>query len=185
MLQELLTKMVHHMDRTVEELEGKFSTVRAGKASPAVLDPIRVDYYGSMVPLSQVANMSAPEARMILIQPWEKNMVGPIEKAILASDLGLNPSNDGVVVRVPLPELSEERRKDLVKQVSRMAEEAKVAVRNVRRDTNDHLKKGVKAGDFSEDEEKRALKEVQDATDKHCEAIDKLLDDKQKDIMQV
>ena len=173
------------MDRAVEEFEHKLSTVRAGKASPAILDPVRVDYYGTNVPLSQVANLSAPEARMILIQPWEKNMLGPIEKAIMASDLGLNPSNDGVVVRVPLPELSEERRKDLVKQVARLAEEARIAVRNVRRDTNDHLKKGVKAGDFSEDEEKRAMKEVQDATDKHVESIDKVLEVKQQDIMQV
>ncbi len=185
MINEILEKCGHHMDRAIEEVKHNFSTVRAGKASPAILDPIRVDYYGSPTPLNQVANVSCPEPRMIVIQPWEKNMLAPIEKAIMTSDLGLNPGNDGSMIRVPLPELSEERRKELVKHVHKLAEDGKVAVRNVRRDANDHLKKALKASEISEDDERRALKEVQDLTDKHIENIDKLMADKEKDIMAV
>jgi ribosome recycling factor len=185
MINEILEKAGHHMDRAIEEVKHNFSTVRAGKASPAILDPIRVDYYGSPTPLNQVANVSCPEPRMIVIQPWEKNMLAPIEKAIMTSDLGLNPGNDGSMIRVPLPELSEERRKELVKHVHKLAEDGKVAVRNVRRDANDHLKKALKASEISEDDERRALKEVQDLTDKHIENIDKLMADKEKDIMAV
>jgi ribosome recycling factor len=185
MSQEIITKCGHHMDRAVEEVKHTFSTVRAGKASPTILDPIRVDYYGTPTPLSQVANLSCPEPRLIIIQPWERKMISVIEKAIQNSDLNLNPSNDGSVVRVPLPELSEERRKDLVKQVHRLAEEGRVAVRNVRRDANEHLKKALKAGEISEDEEHRAVKEVQELTDVHIRKIDELSRIKETDIMVV
>jgi ribosome recycling factor len=159
--------------------------VRAGKASPAILDPIRVDYYGTPTPLNQVANLSCPEPRLILIQPWERKLISAIEKAIQNSDLNLNPSNDGMVVRVPLPELSEERRKELVKQVHKLAEEGRVAVRNVRRDANEHLKKALKGGDISEDDEKRAEKDVQELTDSHIKKIDDLTKLKETDILAV
>jgi ribosome recycling factor len=185
MSQEIIAKCRHHMDRAVEEVKHHFSAVRAGKATPAVLDPVRVDYYGNPTPLNQVANLSCPEPRLIIIQPWERKMISVIEKAIQNSDLNLNPSNDGMVVRVPLPELSEERRKDLVKQVHRLAEEGRVAVRNVRRDGNEHLKKALKGGEISEDDEKRAVKEVQDLTDQHIRKIDELVRLKETDIMAV
>ena len=185
MTEEVLEKARHHMDRAIEETKHAFSAVRAGKANPSILDPIRVDYYGTPTPLNQVAGLSCPEPRMILIQPWEKNMLGPIEKAIMASDLGLNPSNDGIHVRVPLPELSEERRKELVKHTHKLAEDGRIAVRNVRRDANDHLKKALKAGEISEDAEHRALKVVQDLTDEHIKKIDELLKIKEQDIMAV
>jgi len=185
MTAEIIEKAGHHMDRTVEEAKHSFSTVRAGKATPAILDPIRVDYYGNPTPLNQLASLSCPEPRMILIQPWEKNMLGPIEKAIMASDLGLNPSNDGIHVRVPLPELSEERRKELVKHVHKLAEDGRVAVRNVRRDANDHLKKALKDGGVSEDEERRALARIQELTDAHIKRIDELLKVKEQDILAV
>jgi len=173
------------MDRAIEEVKNSFAAVRAGKATTSILDHVRVEYYGQQVPLNQISSLSCPEPRMIVVQPWEKNMLGPIEKAILTADLGLNPSNDGVVVRVPLPELSEERRLELVKQVHRLAEEGKVAVRNVRRDANDHLKKALKESDISEDEERRAMKDVQELTDEHTKQIDELLKSKETDIMAV
>jgi ribosome recycling factor len=185
MKDEIITKCRHHMERTVEEVKHHFSTVRAGKASPAILDPIRVDYYGTPTPLNQVANLSCPEPRLILIQPWERKLISAIEKAIQNSDLNLNPSNDGMVVRVPLPELSEERRKELVKQVHKLAEEGRVAVRNVRRDANEHLKKALKGGDISEDDEKRAEKDVQELTDSHIKKIDDLTKLKETDILAV
>lgn len=185
MTAEILEKARHHMDRAIEETRHAFSAVRAGKASPSILDPIRVDYYGTPTPLNQVAGLSCPEPRLILIQPWEKNMIAPIEKAIMVSDLGLNPSNDGIHVRVPLPELSEERRRDLVKHTNKLAEDGRVAVRNVRRDANDHLKRALKAGEISEDAEHRALKDVQDLTDEHIKKIDELFKLKEQDIMAV
>ncbi len=185
MIREILEKTTHHMDRAIEEVKNSFAAVRAGKATTSILDHVRVEYYGQQVPLNQISSLSCPEPRMIVVQPWEKNMLGPIEKAILTADLGLNPSNDGVVVRVPLPELSEERRLELVKQVHRLAEEGKVAVRNVRRDANDHLKKALKESDISEDEERRAMKDVQELTDEHTKQIDELLKSKETDIMAV
>lgn len=185
MSHDIITKCTHHMDRAVEEVKHTFSSVRAGKASPAILDPIRVDYYGTPTPLNQVANLSCPEPRLIVIQPWERKMISAIEKAIQNSDLNLNPSNDGMVVRVPLPELSEERRKELVKHVHKLAEEGRVAVRNVRRDSNEALKKALKAGEISEDDEHRLLKEVQDHTDHHIRKIDELVKVKEADIMAV
>jgi ribosome recycling factor len=185
MIAEILEKARHHMDRTIEEVKHNFGTVRAGKASTAILDPIRVDYYGTPTPLNQIASLSCPEPRMILVQPWEKNMLAPIEKAILTSDLGLNPSNDGIHVRVPLPELSEERRKELVRHTGKLAEDGRVAIRNVRRDANDQLKKALKAGEISEDDERRSLKDIQDLTDTHIKKIDELLKVKEQDILAV
>jgi ribosome recycling factor len=185
MKEEILSKCQHHMERAVEEVKHTFSAVRAGKASPAILDPVRVDYYGTPTPLNQVANLSCPEPRLIVIQPWERKLISAIEKAIQNADLNLNPSNDGMVVRVPLPELSEERRKELVKQVHKLAEEGRIAVRNVRRDANEQLKKALKAGEISEDDEKRAIKEVQDHTDVHIRRIDELTRVKETDIMAV
>jgi ribosome recycling factor len=185
MIKEIMDKAEHHMGRCLEETQHNFTSVRAGKASTSILDGIKVDYYGTLTALNQVANMSVPEPKMIMIQPWEKNMLGPIEKAIMVSDLGLNPSNDGMVIRVPLPDLSTERRKELVKQVHRLAEDGKIAVRNVRRDANEHLKKALKASDISEDDERRALKSIQETTDKHIVEIDKLTALKEKDILEV
>jgi ribosome recycling factor len=185
MSQDNITKCKHHMDRAVEEVKHTFSAVRAGKASSAILDPIRVDYYGTPTPLNQVANMSCPEPRLIMIQPWERKMISAIEKAIQNSDLNLNPSNDGMVIRVPLPELSEDRRKELVRHVHKLAEEGRVAVRNVRRDINESLKKALKASEISEDDEHRFLKEVQELTDAHIKKIDDLVRVKEVDIMAV
>jgi ribosome recycling factor len=185
MTNDIIEKARHHMDRTLEAVKESFHTVRAGKASTSVLDSIRVDYYGTPTPLTQVATVSVPEPRMILVQPWEKKMLDVISKAILTSDLGLNPSNDGNVIRVPLPELTEERRRDLVKQVHKLAEEGRVAVRNVRRDANDHLKKALKAGEIPEDEERRGLKAIQDLTDEHIARVEDLLKHKEHDILVI
>ncbi|MCA9783916.1 MAG: ribosome recycling factor [Calditrichaeota bacterium] len=185
MTNEIIEKASHHMDRSIEAIRETFHTVRAGKASTSVLDGVRVDYYGTPTPISQVANVSVPEARMILVQPWEKKMLDVIQKAIMTSDLGLNPGNDGNVIRVPLPELTEERRRDLVKQVHKLAEDGRVALRNVRRDANDHLKKALKAGEISEDEERRGLKVIQDLTDEHIAKVDELLKQKEQDILVI
>jgi ribosome recycling factor len=185
MTNEIIEKARHHMDRSIEAVKESFHTVRAGKASTSVLDSIRVDYYGTPTPLTQVATVSVPEARMIMVQPWEKKLLDVISKAIMTSDLGLNPSNDGNVIRVPLPELTEERRRDLVKQVHKLAEEGRVAVRNVRRDANDHLKKALKAGEITEDDERRGLKVVQDLTDEHIAKIDEQLKHKEHDILVI
>ena len=140
-IQELLTREEGRMDKTIEALKHEFASIRTGRASTALLDKVMVDYYGTPSPINQVANVTAPEPRLILVKPWEKSMIGPIEKAVLQSDLGLNPSNDGETIRLAIPQLTEERRKELVKVVSKKAEEAKVAVRNIRRDANDALKK--------------------------------------------
>ena len=185
MTNEIIEKARHHMDRSIEAVKESFHTVRAGKASTSVLDSIRVDYYDTPTPLTQVATVSVPEARMIMVQPWEKKLLDVISKAIMTSDLGLNPSNDGNVIRVPLPELTEERRRDLVKQVHKLAEEGRVAVRNVRRDANDHLKKALKAGEITEDDERRGLKVVQDLTDEHIAKIDEQLKHKEHDILVI
>ncbi|MDO5576900.1 MAG: ribosome recycling factor, partial [Fibrobacter sp.] len=154
-------------------------------ATPALLDGITVDYYGSPLPINQVANISIPEARMLVIQPWEKNMMQPIEKAILTSDLGLNPQNDGNLIRVPIPPLSEERRKDLFKSCKKIGEDNKVAIRNIRRDSNEKLKKAEKDKEATQDEVKKGLDEIQKVTDKFIKNVDDLLAQKEKEIMEV
>ena len=172
------------MRKTVEFLEGDYATIRAGRANPHVLDKIRVNYYGTPTPIQQVGNITVPEARMLQIAPWEKTLLKEIEKAIQTSDLGINPSNDGSVIRLVFPELTEERRKDLVKDVKKKAEEGKVAIRNIRRDGNDFLKKLSKS-DVSEDEIKQLEEELQKLTDKYIKEIDALMEVKSKEIMTV
>ena len=172
------------MRKTVEFLEGDYATIRAGRANPHVLDKIRVNYYGTPTPIQQVGNITVPEARMLQIAPWEKSLLKEIEKAIQMSDLGINPSNDGSVIRLVFPELTEERRKDLVKDVKKKAEEGKVAIRNIRRDGNDFFKKLAKS-DVSEDEIKQLEEELQKLTDRYIKEIDALMEAKSKEIMTV
>ena len=172
------------MRKTYEHLESDYQGIRAGRANPHVLDKLRVDYYRTPTPIQQVGNVTVPEARIIQIAPWDKSLIKAIEKAILTSDLGLNPNNDGSVIRLIFPELTEERRKDLVKDVRKKAEEGKVAIRNIRRDGNDSLKKLGKA-DVSEDEIKQLEDQLQKATDKYIKEVDALLEKKSKEIMTV
>lgn len=173
------------MKKTIQSLIHEYNTIRTGRASVALFDKIMVDYYGSKTPLNQVANISVPEARLIVIQPWDKNTIGDIEKSILASDLSLTPSNDGKVIRINIPPLNETRRKELVKQAKATAENSRVSVRNIRRDVNDHLKKAQKDGEFTEDEIKKALDEVQKVTDTFIKEIDKIALEKEKEIMEI
>ena len=172
------------MKKTCEHLEAEFSTIRAGRANPHVLDKIKVNYYGSPTPIQQVGNITVPEPRMIQIAPWEKSLIKEIEKAIMASDVGITPSNDGNVIRLVFPEVTEERRKALVKDVKKKGEESKVAVRNIRRDGNDAFKKMAKE-DVSEDEIKELENELQKLTDKYIKEVDKLVEEKSKEIMTV
>lgn len=172
------------MKKALEYLESDYGTIRAGRANPHVLDKIKVDYYGMPTPLQQVGNITVPEARIIQIAPWEKSLLKAIEKAILTSDLGINPSNDGSVIRLVFPELTEERRKDLSKEVKKKAEEAKVAIRNIRRDGNEAFKKLVKAG-TPEDEAKALEEKLQKMTDKYIKDVDTLMDVKTKEVMTV
>ena len=173
------------MDKTMEVLLADYGTIRAGRANPHVLDRLRIDYYGTPTPIQQVGNVTVPEARMIVIQPWEKSLLKEIEKAILVSDLGINPTNDGNVIRLVFPELTEERRKDLAKDVKKKGEGAKVAVRNIRRDAMDSIKKMEKAGDISEDDLKQGEEKIQKITDKMIEKVDKAIETKTKEIMTV
>ena len=173
------------MNKTLEVLKEEYASVRAGRANPHLLDKLRVDYYGTPSPLQSVANISVPEARVIQIQPWESKMIKEIEKAILASDIGITPGNDGKIIRLVFPELTEDRRKELVKDIKKKAEAAKVAVRNVRRDANDAIKKAAKASEISEDEQKQIEDEIQKLTDKFVAEIDKATDAKTNEIMTV
>ncbi len=173
------------MSKSVDALISEYASIRAGRANPHILDKLKVDYYGTPTPFQQVANISVPEARMIQIQPWEANLIKEIEKAILNSDLGLTPNNDGKVVRLVFPELTEDRRKELVKDVKKKGENAKVAVRNIRRDGNDALKKMAKDNEISEDESKQLEAEIQKLTDKYVAEIDKAIDEKSNEIMTV
>lgn len=172
------------MNKAVDHVENELTKIRAGKATPQMLDGIHVDYYGSSTPLSQVANVNTPDARTIVVQPWEKNMIPVIEKAIIDANLGINPQNDGIVIRLSIPALTEERRKDLVKKVKAEGEAGKVAVRNIRKDTNERIKKLQKEG-VSEDEVKVGEAEVQKLTDSYILKIDKHIEVKEKDIMTV
>ena len=172
------------MSSACKHLEKELQAIRAGRANPHVLDKIRVDYYGTPTPIQQIGNVTVPEARIIQIAPWEKNMIREIEKAIMTSDLGINPSNDGVVIRLVFPELTEERRKDLVKDIKKKAEDGKVAIRNIRRDGNDAFKKLAKT-EVSEDEIKQLEDQLQKLTDKYIKDIDVLMEAKSKEIMTV
>lgn len=185
MANELLTSGEDRMKKAVQNLTKELSTLRAGRANPSLLEKIQIDYYGAPTPLNQLASISVPEARLLVVQPYDKSVIDEIEKAILKSDLGLTPSNDGDVIRIAIPPLTEERRAELVKLVKKYAEENKVAVRNIRRDVNDDLKKSEKNGEITEDELRRLTDEVQKLTDKYIAQIDKIVDEKEKEIMEV
>ena len=184
-MNERLVQYEDKMGKSMSNLIDEYTSIRAGRANPHILDKIKVDYYGTPTPIQQVANVNVPEARMIQIQPWEPSMVKEIEKSIMTSDLGINPKNDGKTIRLVFPELTEERRKELVKDVKKKGEQCKVAIRNIRRDANDSLKKLIKANEISEDEEKQLLDEVQKITDKYIADVDKVIDDKSKEILTV
>lgn len=177
------TNIEERMMKTISVFEENLSEIRAGRANPAILNKVTVSYYGTPTPINQVAGISVPEARLIVIQPWDMSILKEIERAILASDIGITPNNDGKVIRLNFPELNEERRKEIVKDVRKMGEEAKVAVRAVRRDGIDEFKKKQKASEITEDELKQAEEQIQKLTDKYVEQIDKVADEKEKEIM--
>ncbi|MGQ9557344.1 MAG: ribosome recycling factor [Desulfurispora sp.] len=185
MAKELIAEAEANMKKTVEVVKKEFASLRAGRATPALLDKITVNYYGTPTPLNQLANISVPEARLLVIQPWDKSALPEIEKAILKSDLGITPSSDGTVVRLQIPQLTKERRAELVKVIKKKAEEGRVAIRNVRRDANDALKAREKKGEISEDDLKRSQDEVQKITDKYIKEIDSLLQNKEQEIMSI
>jgi ribosome recycling factor len=185
MIPELKKTVETKMQKSIEVLKNDLGKVRTGRASTGLLDHIQVDYYGTMTQLSQIANVSLIDARTLSVQPWEKTMLAKVEKAIRDSDLGLNPSTMGDVVRVPMPALTEERRRDLIKVVRGEGEDAKIAIRNLRRDANSSLKDALKAKDIAEDEERRAQDDVQKLTDKYIAEVDRLLAQKEQDLMQV
>ena len=184
-MQEHLKLYEDKMEKSLDVLLDEYASIRAGRANPHVLDRLRIDYYGTPTPIQQVGNVTVPESRMIVTQPWEKSLLKEIEKAILVSDLGINPTNDGNVIRLVFPELTEERRKDLAKDVKKKGEGAKVAVRNIRRDAMDSIKKMEKAGDISEDDLKQGEEKIQKITDKMIEKVDKAIETKTKEIMTV
>ena len=185
MVKEILSKVDEKMKKSITVLKSDLASLKAGRANPTMLDRIEVEYYGSMMPINQVANVSAPEPRILTIAPWEKSTLKAIEKAILKSDLGINPSNDGSIIRLVVPELTEETRKNLVKTVKKYGEETKVAVRSVRRDANDKVKALKKNSEISEDEEKKAEDDIQKVTDGHIKEIDKIVEAKEKEIMSI
>ena len=179
------TDIKEKMNRTINVFDEKLAEVRAGRANPAILNKIKIDYYGTPTPINQIAGISVPEARLIVIQPWDASALKEIEKAILASDIGINPNNDGKVIRLTFPELTEERRKEIVKDVRKMAEETKVAIRSIRRDGMDQAKNSQKNGEMTEDELKQAESEIQKITDKYIDEVDKMLESKEKELMSV
>ena len=184
MMKEVFVSHEDRMKKSIEALKREYASLRAGRATPALLDKIMVDYYNAPTPLNQVANISVPEPRMILIQPWEKTMLHEIEKAIMKSDLGLNPNSDGTAIRLSIPQLTQDRRAELVKSVNKKSEETKIAVRNIRRDANDAFKKLAKE-DVSEDEIKELEEQTQKLTDKYIKEVDQMVDVKSKEIMTV
>ena len=185
MIEDVYKDIKERMEKSLENLKGDLVKIRTGKATTTLLDGVRVEYYGNMVPLNQVANVGTPDVRLISVQPWEKSMLGEIEKAILKSDLGLTPSNDGNIIRLPIPKLTEERRRDLVKLVKKFGEDTKIAVRNVRRDGNDKIKKMEKDSEVTEDDMRRGLDKIQEITDKFIEKVDEIVEIKDKEIMEV
>lgn len=185
MVDEILKHARTSMGKSLDNLRNEFAGIRTGKANPALLDFIKVPYYGQAVPLKQVASISVPDPRLITIQPWDKSIVAEVEKAIMASELGLNPQSDGTLIRVPIPPLTEERRKELVRLVKRLAEDTKIAIRNIRRDANEKIKKLEREHEISEDEMHSRQNEVQELTDEFVEKVDGLVEVKEKEIMEV
>ena len=185
MTADIQKRASERMKKSIESLKHELAKIRTGRAHPSLLEHVRVSYYGNDVPLSQVANVTAEDARMLAITPWERNMIPVIEKAIMTSDLGLNPNTTGPVIRVPLPALTEQRRKDLAKVARGEAENGRIAVRNIRRDANNELKAALKDKQISEDEEKRSQEQVQKITDQHIKEIDTLLEEKEKDLLAI
>ena len=184
-MQTVIDSIEEKMKKTLANLKDGFASLRTGRASAALFDKIRVDYYGEKSPLNQVANISIPEARLIVIQPWDKNLIGEIEKSIRSSDLSLNPSNDGKVIRISVPPLTSERRKELVKLAKNQAEQSRVAIRNIRREGNDDLKKMLKDAKITEDDESKGAADLQKLTDGYIEKVNKVLEEKEKEIMEV
>jgi ribosome recycling factor len=185
MPQSVIKDAEDRMSKAIQSLKRELSSLRAGRANPSLLERVQVDYYGTPTPVSQMANVAIPEARLITIQPWDKTQLGPIEKAILKSDLGLTPTNDGNVIRLMIPALTEERRAELVKLIKKEGEESKVAIRNIRRDANDSFKKLQKDGLITEDELKRNQDQIQKSTDSYIQQVDKIVQEKEKEIMEV
>jgi ribosome recycling factor len=185
MLDAIYAETEDRMDKVISAFQRELATLRAGRATPALLDRIEVDYYGAVTPLNQLAGVTAPESRLLVIQPWDKQALGDIEKAIMKSDLGLMPTNDGNVIRLSIPQLTEERRKDLVKFVRKKGEESKVGIRNVRRDANDQIKQLEKSNDISEDERRRSQDKIQELTDKKILDIDAVMAVKEQEMMEV
>ena len=184
-VKELISQHEEKMDKPIEALKRDFASVRTGRASTTLLDRVMIDYYGAPTPVKQVANVSAPEPRLITIVPWERKMLGDIEKAILKSDLGLNPNNDGTMIRLEIPQLTEERRKELSKKVGKIAEDSKVVIRNIRRDANEAIKKMEKKKEITEDESKEGQNNIQKLTDKKIKTIDEMKAKKEKEVMEV
>ncbi|MBO5244539.1 MAG: ribosome recycling factor [Selenomonadales bacterium] len=184
-VKEIFASHEDKMKKTIDALRREFASIRTGRATPALLDKITVDYYGTPSPINQVANISVPEPRMITIQPWERNMIGDIERAIMKSDLGLNPVNDGTMIRLSIPQLTKERRQEIVKVVHKKTEEGRVGIRNIRRDAIDAIKKLEKAKEISEDELKKAQDDMQKLTDKYIKEADKVMAAKEKEVMEV
>ncbi|SFS54488.1 ribosome recycling factor [Marininema halotolerans] len=185
MLDVVKKDQTDRMEKSIQTLKRDLATLRAGRATPALLDKVTVEYYGSEMPINQTANISTPEPRLLLIQPWDKSSLSEIERAILKSDLGLTPSNDGNVIRIAIPALTEQRRAELVKVAKKTGEEAKVAIRNIRRDGNDEVKKLEKSGDISEDDARRGQEEIQKLTDRFIKEADQVVEAKEKEIMEV
>lgn len=185
MVKEVVQDAKERMEKTVSNTQSELGKVRTGRANISLLDTVRVEYYGSKVPLKQVANLGVPEPRLITIQPWDRNLLGEIEKAIMKADLGINPNNDGHVIRLPIPQLTEERRKDLVRFIHQLGEEGKIAVRNIRRDAIDHLRKAQKEHKISEDEEYNGGIDIQELTDDFIKKIDEMIGSKEEEIMEV
>lgn len=185
MSSEIIKESENNMKKTIEVVKKEFASMRAGRATPALLDKVMVNYYGTPTPVNQLANISVPEARLLLIQPWDKSSLPELEKAILKSDLGITPASDGTVIRLAIPQLTQERRADLMKVIKKKAEEGRVVIRNIRRDTNEQIKASQKNGKISEDELKRGQDEVQKLTDKYIKEIDNILSTKEQEIMQV
>ncbi|MBN1114616.1 MAG: ribosome recycling factor [Oligoflexia bacterium] len=183
-MEEIYRDIKGRMDKAISNFKGEISKLRTGRATPALLDGVRVDYYGALTPLNQVSNISIPDPRLIVIQPWDANAVAAIEKAIIKTDLGLNPQTDGKLIRVPIPALTDERRKDLVKLVKKLGEESKVAVRNLRRQANDTIKTKEKSKEVSEDESRKAQDHVQKFTDEFISQVDKIMEAKEKEILE-